>query len=912
MTAECDKVRFSMVDIFDMWGKSIGDINPTFRPLIYHMIDVASVAQAMWDCSLAPIVKTELSGYLKLEEDDAKSWIGLWAGLHDIGKATPAFQAKKSEAKTFLQSKGYRFRSTPSEKPHGLMTAYLISEIFRHHQTLGLPSDLLDTVCYALGGHHGIFPDDRLLSTANVRDAGDGEWVLTRAKLVDNLADICEVKPYTTPKPAPGIDGPFFTILSGLTSVADWIGSSEEYFWLDSMERDLTKYATYSRGQAHRALEHLRWNASSKVTRCRTFHDAFSFVNEPYPMQRRAIELADALGSPGLIIVEAPMGEGKTEAALYLAERWCSVLGHDGFYIALPTQATADQMFSRTISFLKGSDKKVNLALLHGHAVLSEEYQQIRIADEEPDEPGYQVAAGEWFTHRKRAILSPYGVGTIDQALLSVLPTKHYFVRLFGLAGKVVIIDEVHSYDLYMSTLLDRLLVWLKAIGSSVILLSATLPISRRNDLLSAYSGHKTTVQPQPYPRLSWVLGDAEGGASFPSASSLLSGRPHEISLIWIEDNNEAIFGKIEGATVEGGTAAIICNTVAKAQSTYAFLKERLSGGEVDVDLLHARYPYGQRKLRQDRVLANFGKAERDPKKKRVLVATQIIEQSLDLDFDFMLTELAPVDLILQRLGRLHRHNRAKRAAPVAFPALCIIEPRSMDAGPPDYGSSKHVYSEHILLRSHLSLREKHHIQLPADIEYLVEKVYGENGLATPGDAWDQRLAESKKDWKEEMARKMAKGNARVVPLPSYERPWDATRNLLKEDDPDIHQNLQAQTRDSLPNVMLICLYGNDGALSLDPEGINVVDLSHEPSSKEIPELLDRAVTVSHPAVARFFKDQPTPHGWRQSSLLSHYKAAVFSKVYGSAGHYCDCGGKCLVLTDELGLSTKDGGVIEL
>jgi CRISPR-associated endonuclease/helicase Cas3 len=372
------------------------------------------------------------------------------------------------------------------------------------------------------------------------------------------------------------------------------------------------------------------------------------------------------------------------------------------------------------------------------------------------------------------------------------------------------------------------------------------------------------------------------------------------------------ILGKIKEAIVEGGTVAVICNTVAKAQNTYAFLNEHLSGAEVDVDLFHARYPYGQRKLRQDRVLANFGKAERDPRTKRVLVATQVIEQSLDLDFDLMITELAPVDLILQRLGRLHRHHRAKRAAPVASPALYIIEPKSNDAGLPDYAPSKYVYFEHILLRSQLSLKEKQRILLPTDIECLVEKVYGEEELAMPNDAWVQRLAISKKDWEDDMANQEAKGNARVVPLPTHERPWDATRRLLKEDDPDIHQNLQAQTRDSPPNVMLICLYGNEGVPSLDPEGSNVVDLSLEASMDMIPKLLDRAVAISYPAVVRFFKDQPTPSGWRRSSLLSHYKVAVFNKVYGSTAHYCACGGTCLVLSDELGLSTEDAEAIEL
>lgn len=215
------------------------------------------------------------------------------------------------------------------------------------------------------------------------------------------------------------------------------------------------------------------------------------------------------------------MGEGKTEAAMYLADYWSGNLGQQGHYFALPTQATSDQMFARVRQFLtrRYGSGLVNLQLLHGHASLSAEFEALRQrgdqvllpcigVTEEAKREG--VIAAEWFTHRKRGLLAPFGVGTIDQALLAVLQTRHVFVRLFGLSHKTVILDEVHAYDAYMTTLLERLLEWLASLGTSVVLLSATLPRKRRHALLDAYSkGLEGNIEglssDGPYPRITWL-----------------------------------------------------------------------------------------------------------------------------------------------------------------------------------------------------------------------------------------------------------------------------------------------------------------------------------------------------------------------------------------------------------------------
>lgn len=199
------------------------------------------------------------------------------------------------------------------------------------------------------------------------------------------------------------------------------------------------------------------------------------------------------------------MGEGKTEAAFYAHLELQRCFGHRGLYIALPTKATGNAMFRRTLKFLRRQhcERTLDLQLLHGGALLNDDYQKLKPGGIYDPQAGGD-RAGEWFTHKKRALLSEYGVGTIDQALLTILPVRHQFVRLWGwgLANRVVVFDEIHAYDAYTGTLLLHLLRWLLALGSSVLLLSATLPPGIRRKL-AELTNAQAPAQEADYPRLS-------------------------------------------------------------------------------------------------------------------------------------------------------------------------------------------------------------------------------------------------------------------------------------------------------------------------------------------------------------------------------------------------------------------------
>ena len=253
-----------------------------------------------------------------------------------------------------------------------------------------------------------------------------------------------------------------------------------------------------------------------------------------------------------------------------------------GFYLALPTQATANQMHGRVVDFLRNAftapiavGEDVNLVLAHGGAWLRDlERLPKGVYDEDGPRPG-AVGAGEWFLSAKRSLLAPYGVGTIDQALMAVHQVKHVFVRLYGLAGKAVVIDEVHAYDTYMTGLLERLLEWLGALGSPVVLLSATLPTGRRLKLAEAYARVRGDVATEgepvatSYPRMTWLEGGKVCADSFEAADR----SKRSLKLNKIGDSEDAVRDLLLKELDGGGCAVVICNTVGRAQEMYRALQ---------------------------------------------------------------------------------------------------------------------------------------------------------------------------------------------------------------------------------------------------------------------------------------------------------------------------------------------------
>jgi len=551
----------------------------------------------------------------------------------------------------------------------------------------------------------------------------------------------------------------------------------------------------------------------------------------PRESQVHIQELSEQLTCPAVILIEAPMGEGKTESAFQLADQLAAMAGQRGFYLGLPTQATSNQMFGRVCSFLEQrfrNDGPITTLLTHSHATLSPEFLTLlekgRLFSElsaigEEAEDG--LIATSWFVRSKRGLLAPFAVGTVDQSLMSALITKRVFVRLFGLAGKVLIIDEVHAYDTYMSTLLDRLLEWLGALHSSVVLLSATLPAARRNALLESWArgamaDDSMAVAFAPYPRITTrTLTGKFCSSKLPTSSRSM----RQLTVNRLAETSITSF--LGQGLKDGGCAAIICNTVAKAQQLFALLERELDGFSRDADfpitLFHARFPFEERQQIEQAVFEAFGPSGNRPHRS-VLVATQVVEQSLDLDFDLMISELAPIDLLLQRSGRLHRHSRF-RPPGMKSPKISIIMPEmNEETGVPVFGrANSRVYHPYILLRTWLTLQNLDIIQTPQDIEALIEGVYYETIPELVTEQILKELRIQRASLIEDLNAARNEAANRFLPRPAADTPlWEFTANALEEDRPDLHDRLRAMTRLTDDSVQVVCLFGSPNSAFLD------------------------------------------------------------------------------------------------
>lgn len=895
------------------WAKKKEETEVRY-PLLCHMLDTAFVTQEMWNTTLHSGFRSFFSKQLNLNEEETGLYLSFWAGLHDLGKASPGFQSKSEVVKEELRRRGFSLydRDPPG---HGLVTTRLLNDYLKDF----MPASLARQVAVSLGGHHGVFPRSAEINSVVT---GDGLWAQAQKQVYDQYTRLVTKRTISLLSVEPGPS--FFMCLAGITSVADWIASNETLFPYD-IRHSLEAHPLYAQQQAGQALTRLGWTGWRPPLESTDFQKLFPFIKTLRPLQQEALALSETLrDNPGLIIIEAPMGEGKTEAAMYLADNWAWGCSQKGGYFALPTMATSDQMFGRVSTFLERryQDKTVNLMLLHGHAALSAEFDALKnqfaefITRNISGDKGYdgataQVVASEWFTYRKRGLLAPFGVGTIDQVLLAVLQTRHVFVRLFGLANKTVIIDEVHAYDAYMTTLLERLLQWLAALGSSVVLLSATLPRQRRDALLKAYlkgiTKKDVDIPPEVsmtrYPRLAWTTADrpdAKEIGTSPQSTKTLHSK-------WLdgkipENGGDFELGRqLKEALAGGGCAAVICNTVDWAQKVYMALKSyfpELNAGDgyPELDLLHARYTYNERRKREIRTLWRFGKKDAKLKddsgkemtvrrpRRAILVSTQVIEQSLDIDFDLMVTEMAPVDLLLQRAGRLHRHERetAERHGLVE-PTLWICQPEMKEDVPNFGGGTEAVYDYHVLLRSWLALKNRQTVGIPGEVEDLIEKVYSEQKC--PAD----QLEEIRKKWEEskekhelDIQSEKEEARERWIKWPGYNGEiWRLSAEPREEDDPRLHEAHQALTRLTGLTVNVFCLYGEETRPYLDVAFSHSLDTKACPNTELTKRLLTRAIAISRRGLVQRIIESgwPIPVAWREQSLLRHHYILFFDQA---------------------------------
>lgn len=784
-----------------VWAKSDPYIGTVERwlPLWQHLDDTADVAGLLWDHWLAPSARQLISSCLPGAEDDARRLLVWLAGAHDLGKASPAFAVQGRELCADMEhlglAVGAMVRHDRAKLRHEVASGAILDRWLARHTTMR-PRRRNQLTCI-VGGHHGTYPVANVVTGAE-RDQpmllGTGAWIEVQDLLADRAAHRAGVTADWLDWSSLRLSQPAQMLITGVVVMADWIASSADLF-------PLLPYGTVppipasgptpsQRAQRAWSVLALRppWRPQIPSTTAeQLFADRFPALDgPPRPVQAGCVALAEEMGTPGLLLVEAPMGEGKTEAAMLAAEILAAKFGSTGCYWALPTQATSNAMFDRMLGWLErlpdpDAAGAQSVSLVHGKAFLNESLSALPfshfVARTTTEAPVGRLTASvhEWFRGRKRSGLASFVAGTIDNVLFAALASRHQMLRHLGFAGKVVVIDEVHAADVFMSMFLERSLEWLAGEGVPVILLSATLPPERRAALYSAYESGRTTAADEAGSAthddaatevLRRRLGYPVLVASRPSGPVVRelqpSARSSQVTFTRLDDSEAALLDVLDERLAAGGCAVVIRNTVRRAQETAECLAAHL--GQAHVTLAHAQYLAIDR-LRNDagllRLFGPPGPETSRPPGPHVVVATQVVEQSLDVDFDLMITDLAPIDLMLQRTGRLHRHARAR---PIASAQCFVTGVDWASAVPTPAAASSRIYGRWPLYRSLAVLDERwdRAIAIPDDIPVLVDAAYAAHGSAPL--RWEGILAEALAQYEADRDRRQSAAEAFIQP----------------------------------------------------------------------------------------------------------------------------------------------------
>lgn len=752
--------------MFSYWGKArpetTGPEVTRCHLLVYHCLDVAAVGIAALQAM--PALGHWASRRLDLTEQQARALIAFWLSLHDLGKFSEAFQSQCYDVFVALRGRAPD-PSRPYTLRHDSLGMLFWKEVLREraidHTWFGPCSeDLADGLglwAAAATGHHGEPPTPTSSWTHHFDARRDGSAALLfvdamRAQFLD--AELVQTLGAMQATAFYRASCELSWWLAGLAVLADWLGSNTQWFPYHDRVMPLDRYWEQACRQAMAAISACGVVAPLPAGAMH-FGALFPALRAPSPLQAWADQV-DLHSGPQIHLLEDVTGAGKTEAAVMLTHRLMAGGQADGFFVALPTMATANAMYGRIAdTYARLFSDPTSLVLSHGQRALVDDFAATVLprgpVEHDPRQHDQTASArcSAWLAdHNKRALLSPAGVGTIDQALLAELHSRHQSLRLLGLLRKVLVVDEVHACDDYMLGVLKVLLTFHARAEGSALLLSATLPARMRQGLIGAFAAGLEQAPPRAvstgYPLVtSWPAG-AQGRLS----EAVVPTRADVQRRVRVQpfDQVDAVIAGILAALKAGRCVCWVRNTVTDAIAAHARFAERVA--EDQLMLFHARFTLHDRLAAEERVLDAFGKdSTPEQRRGRLLIATQVVEQSLDVDFDLVVTDLAPIDRVIQRAGRLRRHRRAADGSPLPDPAradergepvLWVLVPAWADEPAADwfkamFPKAAAVYPHHGQLWHSARVLRAGHFTMPDDARELIESVYGEEVVAPPG-----------------------------------------------------------------------------------------------------------------------------------------------------------------------------------
>ena len=811
-------MNFTEQILYSLMAKT-GKNSSEWLPLLQHLQDTADIMSCLCDEFLSP----SFAKACGLEENEFKKLAVFLAAVHDIGKAIVVFQYKIGdklpERKSALEASGINFdvsydKGKAKQTPH----AFAGEEILN---LLGCP----ECVSTVVGSHHGVpaenfqdlsMPKFEIAFYENYygRDKGNIKVLQDIWQTIFDMA--LEYAGFSDVSELPKIDCSAQMLLSGLLIMADWLASNTELFPLLSLEE--LKPADTMR--AEHAWERLyfpqMWKPEKVIMSDDDFKDTFGFA--PRSVQSEVLKIVENSENPGIYIFEAPMGCGKTETSLAASEILGAKFGKNGVFFGLPTQATANGIFPRILSWAETQSTELyhSVQLNHGSAALNPLFQNIQrgIPQEESDSG---LIIHNWFCDSKKACLADFVTATVDQMLMLALKRKHVMLLHLGLSEKVVIIDEVHAYDAYMNEYLEMALQWLGSYNTPVILLSATLPSARRMSLIRAYLGIKKSddrfEKEQGYPLLTWTDGKdiRQQRLSYDGAHKTVSVKTCV---------SDYVVQLVKNVTENGGCVGVIVNTVRRGQMFAELLQDNAK-----VLLYHAQFVLPDRAKKEKQLVDLVGKnSTPESRSGLVVVVTQVLEQSLDIDFDMLITDICPVDLLLQRMGRLHRHDRGERPDTAQTPVCYVItdEYTNMES------ASRKIYSHWLINKTADTLPDS--ITLPDDISPLVQEVYS----VTSDECYDKYINEQKK----------SKGRADCFRI-SKPKGKSIHGLVSKPVETGDEQLAQAAVRDGISSFdVLLMQLRSDGSIHFLPDQYGGAEVSECPDDEECRRIAEQKLRL--------------------------------------------------------------------
>lgn len=725
------------------------------KSLLAHSVEVATLAREFMLNGVLRGVFETIAKQMNVDFYDLISTVVFVIALHDIGKIHPDFQYKMAktlsnkylddlEYVTFLENENLINMLYENDEKipvcrheeHGsdLLNVFFLEDsdfskesyIERANETVTDLTKLAINISKIVKYHHQ--GKDGGYNLITDKNNNDYTWKNVQRKFYYLIKDYYKPRFFSLE----GLNNKrsvdmFCHLVLSVLLICDFMSSSYEVVYDTSYEfkntLNIDSIKEYDKLCTFKARDFMRRNCLGRISYNKnlTFNELFPNIELKRPMQQKVEEILKKYNSKEIssIFIEDECGAGKTEAGLYaILKLIASKDSLAGLYVAMPTFATAEAMLPRYKEFCKRIEFEFKPEFFAAHAMF---------ASNEPDLEQEEMEMCMNVLYYK--MLFPFAIGTIDQALRGVRNEKYNLTRFIGVMSKGLLLDEVHAYETYTSHIIKTLLKFCYMLENPVVLMSATLPRKSKKEFIKYMTGQNYEPK-EAYPLVTVVFKD--GSIIQEEVSCWHKGKTYNYNLVPYMNLPTEKAAHALSLAENGGNVGIILNTVDEAISVYKIIlnhkKHNPAFSDLKVYLYHGRYFNDDKEKISKEIIYKFGKKGKEENarpEKAIVVATQILEQSIDIDFDYICTDIAPIDFLFQRFGRWHRHDdigTIRELKKANYP-IYIYVPNEYDFG--NYGNSQYIYEKSVLEQTYnVLVKQNGSISIPNDIPSMINFVY--------------------------------------------------------------------------------------------------------------------------------------------------------------------------------------------